>query len=273
MGVSIGQERALIGAQGLTLRRREQWGARRSYTDPRTVEEPATRLFLHITDTNRSNFNSNDAHARGVEAIGIARFPNTGISYNALILPGGLLYEAQPWGRRGAHTLNERELSECARPGCPSRGKPLTAPSPDRFNLNFNSRAVSFAGGVGDTFTDADVRAAARWGAAYKLAGLVTRDAFWHGHRCAKAKACPGDKAFNRLGEIVELTETFVRDGLSASLEDDVTVEELLRAEISTGQGTFRIATLLANAALLPVIKRKGDELAAQIAEIERKLS
>jgi hypothetical protein len=268
MGVSIGQERTLIGAQGLVLRRREQWGAVRSYTEARTVVEPATRLFLHITDTNRSNFNSNDAHARGVEAIGIGRFPNTGISYNALILPGGLLYEAQPFGRRGAHTLNERELSECARPGCPSIGMQLTAPSPDRFNLNFNSRAVSFAGNVGDTFTDADMRAAARWGAAYKLAGLVTRDASWHGHRCAKAKACPGDKAFNRLDEIVELTEDFVRNGL----EDDVTVEELLNFEISTGEGRFKIATLLANAALLPVIKRKGDALAAQIAEIESRL-
>ena len=268
MGVSISQERALIGTQGLVLRRREQWGAVRSYTDPRTVVEPVTRLFLHITDTNRSNFNSNDAHARGVEAIGISRFPNTGISYNALILPGGLLYEAQPFGRRGAHTVNERELSECARPGCPSIGMPLTAPSPDKFNLNFNSRAVSFAGNVGDTFTDADMRAAARWGAAYKLAGLVTRDARWHGHRCAKAKACPGDKAFNRLGEIVELTEDFVRNGL----EDDVTVEELLDFEISTGQGRFKIATLPANAALLPVIKAKGDALAAQIAELESRL-
>jgi hypothetical protein len=54
--------------------------------------------------------------------------------------------------------------------------------------------------------------------------------------------------------------------------EDDVTVEELLNSEISTGQGRFKIATLLANAALLPVIKAKGDALAAQIAEIESKL-
>jgi hypothetical protein len=54
--------------------------------------------------------------------------------------------------------------------------------------------------------------------------------------------------------------------------EDDVTVEELLNSEISTGEGRFKIATLLANAALLPVIKRKGDELTAQIAEIESKL-
>jgi hypothetical protein len=54
--------------------------------------------------------------------------------------------------------------------------------------------------------------------------------------------------------------------------EDDVTVEELLNSEISTGEGRFKIATLLANAALLPVIKRKGDALAAQIAEIESRL-
>jgi hypothetical protein len=63
--------------------------------------------------------------------------------------------------------------------------------------------------------------------------------------------------------------EQFLAD---TTMEDDVTVEELLNFEISTGQGKFKVATLLANAALLPVIKAKGDALAAQIAEIESKL-
>jgi murein DD-endopeptidase MepM/ murein hydrolase activator NlpD len=53
---------------------------------------------------------------------------------------------------------------------------------------------------------------------------------------------------------------------------DDITVEELMDFEISTGQGRFKIVTLLANAALLPVIKAKGDALAAQIAEIESRI-
>jgi hypothetical protein len=63
--------------------------------------------------------------------------------------------------------------------------------------------------------------------------------------------------------------EEFLAD---TNMEDDVTVEELLGTTINTGHGPFKIATLLANAALLPVIKAKGDELAVKIAELESRI-
>jgi hypothetical protein len=218
--VDIAAERRRLSSVGLTHRLRSQWGAARSYTDSRAVTDPATRLFLHITVTNPGNYSSHDAHARGVEAIGIARFPSTGISYNELLMPGGLLYEAQPLTRRGAHTVNDFERSTCTTSGCPGRGSSVTAPS---WNLNYNSRALALARNVDDAVTDADVRAAARWGAAVKLAGYVTRDARWHGHRCVSAKSCPGDKGWARLDDIADLTADYVRDGLPG---DDMTPEE-----------------------------------------------
>jgi hypothetical protein len=42
--------------------------------------------------------------------------------------------------------------------------------------------------------------------------------------------------------------------------DDDVTVEELLGTTINTGQGPFKVATLLANAALLPAIFNAPDD-------------
>ncbi len=207
----IAGERRRLADVGFTHRLRYQWGAARSYTDDRDVTEPATRLFLHITVTNPDSYSSHDAHARAVEAIGIARFPATGISYNELLMPGGLLYEAQPLTRRGAHTVNDFQRSTCATSGCPSRGTSVTAPN---WNLNYNARALALARNVDDPVIDADVQAAARWGAAVKLAGYVDRDARWHGHRCVSAKLCPGDRGWARLDDIADLTADYVRNGI-----------------------------------------------------------
>jgi hypothetical protein len=253
---TITQERAARTRVGLVMRTREQWGARFDYTTSRAVEEPATRLFWHITITNPSAYSSNDRHAQAVENIGITRFPSTGISYNGLILPGGLLYEAQPFGRRGAHTVNDFQRFTCSTSGCPGRGTSLSAPS---FNLNVNSRALALARNTGDPVTDADVQAAARWGAGYKLAGLVHPAARWHGHRCVSAKSCPGDKAWTRIDDVADLTATYLRTGLPGAEEDDVTVDELLNTTINTGQGAFTVKTLLANASLLPAIFNAPD--------------
>jgi hypothetical protein len=233
---SIATERRLYQRVGFTHRLRGRWGARFDYTTARTVDEPATRLFLHISVTNPNAYSSNDAHARAIEAIGIGRFPNTGISYNELVMPGGHLYEAQPMGRRGAHTVNDYRRSACTLSGCPSNGYPLTAPS---WNLNFNSRACCLARNIIDPVSDADVDAAARWGAAGKLTGMVDRAARWHGHRCVAAKECPGDKAWARLDDIADLTADYVRQGdvdVAISREDRdaiakrvLTIDEVIR--------------------------------------------
>jgi hypothetical protein len=83
-------------------------------------------------------------------------------------------------------------------------------------------RALVFARNVDDPVTDADIDAAARYWAGYKLAGLLTKNAWIHGHRCVAAKDCPGGNVWARLDDIVDLTADYVRNGLPGTGDDDV---------------------------------------------------
>lgn len=208
---SIAAERLLLLAAGLQLRWRSEWGAVFDYSTRRDVTEPAVAGFNHISVTDPDNYPSNDAHMQAIERIGIARFPATGISYNGAVLPGGQLYEGQPWGRRGAHTVNTYQLTACETPGCPGLGTSVTAPS---WNNNINGRALVFARNINDPITDGDVDAAARYWAAHKIAGLMTRGARLHGHWCVTAKGCPGRRVWERIDDIADATATYVRTGL-----------------------------------------------------------
>lgn len=236
--VSIAQERSKLAALGVDLRRREEWQARFDYTGSRAVHEPATRVFIHITVTNPGSYASFDEHARAIENIGITRFPATGISYNRLFMAGTrTVYEGQPIGRRGAHTVNDFERSTCTTSGCPGRGGPLSAPS---WNLNINARSYVYCANVQHSVPDHVVDDMARVIAADKLAGFVTRDAEIHGHRCVSSKSCPGDKMWARMGEIDKLADHYLSTGLT---EDDMptakevaeaTIDELQRRQYGT---------------------------------------
>lgn len=215
--VSISQERSRLDnvAGAPNMRRRWQWKARKSYTDARTVTEPATRVFVHISVTNPSSYNSNDAHARAIESIGISRFPNTGISYNRGIMHNGALYEFQPIGRRGAHTVNDHQRSTCNRWGaaCPGNGSSLTAPS---WNLNYNARSYVICQNVGDSVTDSMIDSIARQVVADYEAGFITRSAAhnFHGHRCVSSKSCPGDKMWARMHDLHTQIHSYLDNGL-----------------------------------------------------------
>jgi hypothetical protein len=224
---SITAERAALERVGLRLRRREAWGARFDYTTARSVSEPAAHQFVHITITNPDAYSSNDAHARAVESIGISRFPNTGISYNRLCLPGGQGYEAQPIGRRGAHTVNDDQRSTCSTAGCPSRGRSLQAPS---WNLNINSRAYALARDVDDPVTSADLDTLARMIAGDRLAGFVTRDATLHGHRCCSSKSCPGDRMWGLMGNLADRVTDYLRRG-NVAPEDEMELTDIVKTD------------------------------------------
>lgn len=211
---TIARERQLLAEipGGPRLRRREEWGARRSYTDDRAVDFPATHIFIHITITNPNNYSSNDAHARAVEAIGISRFPNTGISYNRGVMPNGTPYEFQPMGRRGAHTVNDFQRFTCSTSGCPGRGKSLTAPS---WNLNINSRAYVICQNTDDPVSDKQVDTLARIIVADYRAGFITLTATHnpHGHRCVSSKSCPGNLMWNRMDDLHDLIHFYINNG------------------------------------------------------------
>jgi hypothetical protein len=209
---SISQERAGLARVGHTLRTREQARFKGNYTNSRSVEEPASRVFVHITITNPKSYPNDDAHARAVEAIGLQRFPNTGVSYNRLIMQSGTAYEGQPIGRRGAHTLNDKQRATCSTSGCPGKGGPLTAPS---WNLNINSRAYAVCQNVNDVVTDKQLDSIARSIAADMLAGFVRRDAKIHGHRCVSSKDCPAGKMWSRMSELRTLVNRYLTTGLT----------------------------------------------------------
>lgn len=211
---TILQERQGLERVGHRLRRREEAGFRRSYTDTRSVVEPAETQHVHITITNPSSYASDDAHARAIEAIGISRFPSTGVSYNRLVMRSGRAYEGQPIGRRGAHTVNDFRRATCSTTGCPGRGGSLRAPS---WNNNYTGRAYVICQNVNDSVTDAQVDSLARCMAADRLAGFVKKSARIHGHRCCSSKSCPGNKMWSRMHELNEKINYYVRNGLGTA--------------------------------------------------------
>jgi hypothetical protein len=229
---SISTERSKLASVGLTLRRRDQWGARFNYTTSRPVEEPADHQFVHISITNPRNYSSNDAHARAIESIGISRFPSTGISYNRLLLPGGKMYEGQPIGRRGAHTVNDDQRAICNTSGCPSKGRSLTAPS---WNNNVNSRAYVMARNCGDAVTTADIDAMGKMLAADRLAGFVRKTATLHGHRCVSSKSCPCDPTWGLMSKIKARMDYYLSQGTIKEDEElaDISDTAANRAVIS----------------------------------------
>lgn len=206
------------------IRRREQWGASGTYTDDRAVTDPATRVFVHITVTNPANYLGNDAHAQAVERIGLNRFPATGISYNFGIMPNAALYEFQPVGRRGAHTVNDERRSTCTKHGsqCPGYRSSLTAPD---WNLNYNARAFVFCAMESTTVTNAVVEKFALAIYTSYRTGFITKSAAQHihGHRCVSAKSCPGDRLWARMKDIQARTNHLIEKGADVAItKDDV---------------------------------------------------
>jgi hypothetical protein len=292
MTVSITLERQRLAAlRGRRqLRRREQWNSTYPYSTPqptsdpwpgrnRLVDEPANRVFVHISVTEARNFASNDAHIRHIEAIGRSRFPNTGVSYNRGTTPDATGYELQPMGRRGAHTVNDFKRATCTTAGCPSRGRTLTAPGRD-WNLNYNARAYVIAQNVGDPVSTAQLHEVAQQIAADMLAGLVTRDAPIHGHRCVASKSCPAGPMWARMGELEDLVARYLSVGFDQEEDDLVTTQAEFNVLMNTWCQSAAVATraymdavnkaVLAGTAMPvlpnPSLQRAGIQLGAMVA-------
>jgi hypothetical protein len=207
----VAGERIRLAAEGLHIEHRETWGSTYSYTSTKPVIRPAKCLFLHVAVVNDPTSQSVESERqvmRNIEAIGVSRFPLTGISYNAACFDSGRLYEGQPLTRRGAHTLNDKELLTC-----PTHGGSLT--SSPAWNLNYNARAMVLPQNVGDDVTPAQIDSIARWGAALIRAGEVAKGAIWHGHRDVAFKDCPGDTGYAAIPKIQALTNHYVTVGLT----------------------------------------------------------
>lgn len=231
--MDVAEQRLAEAQQGLNVRRREQWGSRFDYRSERPCDTPASYVFVHIALVyDRSDVQGDhDTVMRRVEQIGAERFPRTGISYNAAVFDTGALYEGQPVGRRGAHTVNDDRRARCDTPGCPSRGGRLWAPS---YNLNVNARAVVLPQMEDDEVTDEQLDGAARLIAGWRRGGILVRTAPIHGHRCVSDKACPGGKMWARMGELDQLAARYTANPPNEEDEVVATVSEIVQA-LKTG--------------------------------------
>lgn len=197
--VSILEERRLFAEEGLIVLTRETARLIGDYTTARPVDEPADYLFGHITVTpDPIDLPANEAAAwRVVEKIGGARFGwHVGISYNTGVMQSGRLWEGQPMGRRGAHTVNDKDV-----PGFP-------------YNLNVYGRAIALCQNVQDPVRDDQVDAVAQWTAAMRRTGMATKAAPLLPHRTFAYKGCPGDLMVARWGEATKLADHYTRVGL-----------------------------------------------------------
>lgn len=214
--VDIARERANLRRVGLKITYREAWGARNSYTSPRTVQHPAQSFWLHISVTpDPDDFPADEAEAmRVVERIGNQRFgAGIGFPYNAGAFQSGRLYEGQPLSRRGAHTVNNYGLR------LPGGG-----------NLNQTGRAIALVQNVQDAVTEAQLHACAKWAAALILSGEAVRTAKWYAHRQVTAKSCPGPKAWALMGQLQALTDRYVKLGIGDQITDQE--EEMTPAQM-----------------------------------------
>lgn len=250
--MSIATERAGLFAQGLDIVRREDWGSACSYLSSRPVTRPARWLFLHVSVTEHTGNEARDM--RTIEAIGQQRF-GIGMSYNAAAFPSGRLYEGQPLCRRGAHTVND-----------------LINPAFPEGSLNGLARALVLPQMDTDPVTDAQIDAAARWGAALIRAGEAKPGAVWFGHRDVTHKGCPGDPAYLRLPELNELTRRYE----TGQPEDDDMFSDTDRQElhniqtvcINTETRLVQLAELVGKIATGDLT---ADEIRAAVADVLRK--
>jgi hypothetical protein len=170
-------------------------------------------MFLHIAviSVPVQSVVSERQAMRTIENIGQSRF-GIGCSYNEAACQSGRLYELQPLTRRGAHTVNDK-----VNPNFPTG------------SLNYTARALVLPQNVGDAVTDAQIDAAARWGAACIRAGELRPGARWYGHRDVTAKSCPGPIAYGRLAELNSLTRHYETNGLGEEDDMPLTKDEWVR--------------------------------------------
>jgi hypothetical protein len=202
----------VLSASGVRVKKRSQWGSR--YPVSRyALSLPGRYLFMHITVTHQTG--NLDFRTRVVERIGAQRFKNTRFPYTALLHPGGEIHEGQPRGRKGAHTVNDKNVS-----GYPH-------------DLNAHGHALAYCGMPGDAFGEAEIESAARYFAALVLSGESTADRILPHNKFA-FKECPADPVMQHLDEINRRFRRYVANGALPNTEDELPTARELAAELAT---------------------------------------
>lgn len=155
---------------------RSEWGARhRDGWGTRPVRN--LEVWLHHTVTQAPDvvppFTDDYAAVRSVESIGASRFG--GMSYTYLVTPAGLIFQGHSLDRIGAHTAGR----------------------------NSRSIGVVLVGNYESTSPTAAQEAALAWLLrTLRGIGAISSPRFNGGHRDVKSTACPGARAYSRIGAI-----------------------------------------------------------------------
>lgn len=161
----------------LRIYSRAEWGARyRDGYDAAPI--PAPEVFLHHSVTTHlsagASFEQECAEMRKLEEIGEKNF-RAGISYSFPIFPSGRVFEGHTIRRAGAHTIGH----------------------------NYTGRAICFVGNYETNEpTDAQLSSAANLLVHGRELGWFKYSYLTGGHRDVYQTACPGIRAYSKIGEI-----------------------------------------------------------------------
>jgi hypothetical protein len=169
-----------LAANGLVVTR-SQWSAR---TRNCSSTHTPNRITIHHTVTPNNDSLTMAARMRQIQAYHIDVRGYCDIGYHFLIGQDGLIYQGRPETRVGAHALN----------------------------ANTRNAGVSFIGDYSNVDpTPAQKSAAARiMRSLLATYGIAANRSTVKGHRevGGTATACPGQRLFNRLQELIDLTAT-----------------------------------------------------------------
>ncbi len=191
-----------------TVRPNEYVKRRQSHPMP---AGPANFHALHVTVTSDTDtVQEGFAGARQIESYGLSSPPM--VSYQDLVTNEMKYFQGQDYGTKGTHTINDYDV-----PGFD-------------YDLNLRCYATALMQNVGDEVSDEQVKLIAMILAAREKVGFVKVGAPVFPHRKFANKACPGDKAVERLDDIDDLKRDYYANGLPGQKSRGEMVDAALAA-------------------------------------------
>lgn len=204
---------ARLQEAGFEVLTRKEWGTQhealyQSRRKSRPCQLPVEHFFAHVTVTPDSGEFTGDfkKDVRLVESIGFQRF-GTGISYTWIVdQRSGLIAQGHPLDAKGAHTLNDKNIS-----GFP-------------FDLNAEGHAIAWIAVPGDRPSQACRDSYSAIIAAEKEEGAAQREAKIYPHSKFAAKDCPLESLRRHLPDILRNSTTILKgskeEGIVASIQE-----------------------------------------------------
>lgn len=219
-----------LRGEGLVLTPRHTWGTAhervyeyRMLNDYYRLSMPLDYLFLHISVTTEVGDTKVQEYEamRIIERVGYDRF-KSGFSYNSAAHDTGRLMLGMPFTAKGTHTVNDKQID-----GFP-------------YDLNRAGHAICLPQVEATPVTDKQVDSLAKWGAALKRAGVNNvKGGVFYPHLKFAWKACPGAKMVDRLSDLNDKLNDYIKNGLEGA-DMPLNKEDLDKIEAASYRGTVK---------------------------------